>query len=137
MAAATKPVQRVYEIGDLNAFPMTATSKIYQGTAVGQAAAGTAARALVATDKFHGFAIDTYDNSAGAAGDVDVVVKTFGYVELTVVGLAATTPVGTSVYASDDSTFTLTSTSNSLIGKVHRVLPGAVKAIVCFDADVI
>lgn len=135
--AATAAVQRAYEIGDLNSFGIKAASKIYQGTAVGMAAATSVARALVATDKFLGFATDTFDNSAGADGAKDVVVKTWGYVKLTIAGLTATTAVGTSVYASDDNTYTLTSTGNSLIGKVHRVEAGATQAIVAFDADLI
>lgn len=135
--AATAPVQRTYEIGDLNSFGIKAASKIYQGSAVGMAAATAVARALVATDKFLGFATDTFDNTAGADGAKDVVVKTWGYIKLTIAGLAAATPVGTSVYASDDNTFTLTATSNSLVGKVHRVEAGATQAIVAFDADLV
>lgn len=137
MATATAPVQRSYEIGDLNSHPIKASTKIYQGSAVGQAAAASVVRPLVATDKFLGFATDTFDNSAGADAAKNVLVKHEGMIELTVATLAATTPIGTSVYASDDNTFTLVSTGNSLIGKVHRVLPGATKAIVAFNADLV
>jgi hypothetical protein len=136
MAAATAPVQLTYEIGDLNALPMKAASKIYQGTAVSMLAAGTVAP-LTAAEKFVGFAVDTFDNTAGAASAKNAVVKTTGMVELTVVGLLSTTQAGVSVYASDDSTFTLTAAANSIMGKIHRVLPGAVKAIVTFNADLV
>ena len=137
MATATSAIQRAYEIGDQNSHPIKASTKIYQGSAVGQAAASAVVRPLVATDKFLGFATDTFDNSTGADAAKQVVVKHEGMVELTVATLAAATPIGTSVYASDDATFTLVSASNSLIGKVHRVLPGATKAIVAFNADLV
>lgn len=137
MATASAPIQRAYEVGDLNSHNMKASTKIYQGSAVGVASGTSVARPLVATDKFVGFATDTFDNSTGADAAKTVLVKSEGMVVLTVVGLAATTAVGTSVYASDDATFTLTSTSNSLIGKIHRVESGAVKAVVSFNADLI
>jgi len=136
MAAASAPVQLTFEVGDINSLPMKANCKIYQGTAVSLLAAGTV-NGLVAVEKFAGFAVDTFDNIGGAASAKNAVMKTSGMVELTVVGLASTTQIGVSVYASDDSTFTLTSASNTLIGKIHRVLPGAVKAIVTFNADLI
>ena len=136
MAAATAPVMQTYEVGDINSLPMKASTKIWQGSACSILAAGTVAP-LTATEKFAGFAIDTFDNSTGAASAKNALVKTYGMIELTVATLASSTQIGVSVYASDDSTFTLVSTSNTLIGKIHRVLPGAVKAIVTFNADLI
>lgn len=137
MATASAPVQRTYEIGDLNSHPIKASTKIYQGSAVGQAAASAVVRPLVATDKFLGFATDTFDNSAGADAAKTVTVKHEGLIRLTVAGLATTTPIGTSVYASDDNTFTLTSAGNSLIGKVHRVENGGTIAVVAFSAPTV
>lgn len=134
--ALSAPVKRTFEIGDLNSLPMKANCKIFQGAAVSLLAAGTC-NALVATEKFAGFAIDTFDNTGGAASAKDAVMKSNGMIELTVVGLAATTQIGVAVYASDDTTFTLTATSNTKIGVIHRVLPGATKAIVTFDADLL
>ncbi len=134
--ALSAAAQRTFEVGDLNSFGMKAASKIWQGAAVSMLAAGTVAP-LTATEKFVGFAVDTFDNLAGLANAKNAVVKTWGFIELTVVGLLSTTQVGVSVYASDDNTFTLTSAGNSIIGKIHRVLPGATKAIVVFDADLI
>lgn len=137
MTALAKDIQNTYEIGDINEFPLLASTKVYLGAAVGMAAAATGARPLVATDKFLGFAIDSVDNTGGAAGAKNVRVKTVGMIVATVVGLAATTAVGTSVYMSDDNTYTLTATSNTLVGKVHRVLTGGTKAVVRFDADLV
>ena len=135
--AASAAIQRSYEIGDINSLNMAASAKIYQGAAVGQVSTTDTYRALAAADKFAGFATDTFDNTGGAAGAKTVQVKTTGMVELTVAGLATTTALGASVYASADDTFTLTATSNSLIGKVHRIVAGATKAIVTFNADLI
>jgi hypothetical protein len=134
--AASAAIQAVYEIGDINSLPMTA-AKIYQGTAVGQVSGTDTYRALVAADKFAGFALDTFDNTGKAAGATLVQVKSSGMIVLTVTGLATTTALGASVYASADNTFTLTSTSNSLVGKVHRVESGATKAVVSFDATLV
>ena len=137
MTALTKDKRNTYEVGDTNEFPLASGAKVFLGSAVGMASGQSSVRALVATDKFLGFAIDSVDNTGGAAGALNVRVKTHGMIEATVAGLAATTAVGTSVYLSDDNTFTLTGTSNSLVGKVHRVLPGGTKAIVRFDADLV
>jgi hypothetical protein len=132
--ALTKNIQPTYELDDINEMALAASSTVYLGSAVGQVATTQTCRALVAADKFLGFAIDQYSDTLDTG---NARFKTKGMRELTVTGLASTTAIGTSVYASDDNTYTLTSTSNSLIGKVHRVLPGATKAIVRFDADLI
>jgi hypothetical protein len=50
------------------------------------------------------------------------------------VGSLAITDVGKPVYASDDDTFTLTATSNSYVGRVHRFISTGV-GIVAFDAN--
>lgn len=135
MAALTKDIQNTYEIGDINEFPVVSAGTIYLGSAVGQPSGVGTARALVATDKFVGFAIDSVVNPA--SGSKTVRVKTSGMIVATVATLASTTAPGTSVYMADDNTFTLVSTSNSLVGKVHRVLPGGTKAVVRFDADLV
>ena len=53
-----------------------------------------------------------------------VRVRTRGRVILSVTGVTAVTDEGSTVYASDDDTFTLTSTSNTAIGKVTRYISG-------------
>lgn len=133
MATLTKDAPRTYVTGDRNALPMAANTTIYEGAAVGVVAASGQVRPLVAGDRFAGFAECKHDNSKGAAGDVNVRVKKTGCVALTVAGVAATS-VGAKVYASDDATFTLTATSNSLIGTVTRFVGNGV-AEVGFDAD--
>lgn len=116
---------------DLNDLPVVATDIIYEGAAVGDSSG--LARPLVALDAFLGFAERQCDNSAGAASAKNVRVRSRGFVQLPVTGAASADDVGATVYASDDDTFTLTSTGNSSIGKVHRWVSGTT-CIVYFEA---
>jgi hypothetical protein len=116
---------------DLNDLPVVAADIIYEGAAVGDSAG--LARPLVALDAFMGFAERQCDNSAGAASAKNVRVRSRGFVSLSVTGAASADDHGATVYASDDDTFTLTSTSNSSIGKVHRWVSGTT-CIVYFEA---
>ena len=122
---------RAYEVGDVNELPVKAATKIYEGAAVGDDAAGYA-RGLVASDPFRGFAERQADNSAGAAGAKNVRVKTKGKVQLAVTNLAIT-DVGKDVFASDDGTFVLTQSTNTRIGTVYRYVSSGV-GIVEFNA---
>jgi len=129
--ALASDTPRVYELGDYNHLPVKATTKIYEGAAVGIDAASGYARGLNAGDAFQGFAERTADNSAGSNGDVKVSVRTKGVVKLAIAG-AGITDIGKPVYASDDDTFVLTATGNSYIGKVKRIVSTGV-AVVAFD----
>lgn len=133
MATLAENELRDYQLGDTEEYPVIASDIIYQGAAVGENGSGYA-RPLQAGDAFLGFAEAKVDNSAGAAGDKNVNVKARGRVELTVAGATAITANDRpAVYASDDNTFTLTSTSNSLIGYVSRWVSSGV-CVVEFDA---
>lgn len=129
--AADKP--RAFELGTIQEYPVIATDIIYEGAAVGENASGYA-RPLVAGDVFLGFAESKVDNSTGAAGDKRVRVRRRGQVEIPVAGATAVTandqPL---VYASDDDTFTLTASTNSIIGRVSRWVSSGV-CVVEFDA---
>lgn len=114
---------RDFVLGEHQDLPVVATDIIYEGAAVGENGSGYF-RPLVAADPFAGFAISTVDNSTGAAGAVNVRVRNRGRVILSVAGVTAVTDEGSTVYASDDDTFTLTSTSNTAIGKVVRYISG-------------
>jgi len=129
--AADKP--REFLLGELAEYPVIASDIIYEGAAVGENASGYA-RPLVAQDPFLGFAQRTVDNSAGAAGAKTVVVKRKGVIKLPISGLAITANDRPKVYASDDDTFTLTSTSNTLIGTVLQWIETGY-AYVEFDAN--
>ena len=128
--AANKP--RAYELSDYNELPMVAADIIYEGAAVGDNGSGIA-RPLVAADPFLGFAMRKADNSAGAESAINVMVKQRGEIQLAVTGVASADDLGATVYASDDDTFTLTSTSNTAIGKVARWV-SSTTCVVYFEA---
>lgn len=132
MTTLAANVVRVYEHGDINTLPVIASDIIYEGAAVGDNASGYA-RPLVAGDPFRGFAVRKADNSAGAAGAVNVDVRTRGFIQLAI-GSLAITDVGKDVFASDDNTFTLTQSTNTRIGYVHRFVSSGV-GIVAFAAN--
>lgn len=123
---------RDYQMGDKEEYPVIAADIIYQGAAVGENGSGYS-RPLVAGDPFQGFCEAIADNSLGAAGAINVNVKKKGNVILAITALAITANDRPLVYASDDNTFTLTSTSNSLIGTVSRWISTGL-AVVEFDA---
>lgn len=118
--AANAP--RDYEYGDRNDLPVVADDIIFEGAAVGMTS-GTA-RPLQAGDPFAGFAEAKADNSGGSAGDINVRVRHEGRVVLTVTGVDGHDDLGKDVYASDDNTFTLTASTNTRIGHVHRHISG-------------
>lgn len=133
MATLAADSARDYQVGEIEAYPVIAADIIYEGAAVGENASGYS-RPLEAGDPFQGFAIAKVDNSTGSAGDKRVEVKTRGRVRLTVAGATAITANDRpAVYASDDDTFTLTASSNSLIGYVSRWI-ASTDVIVEFDA---
>ncbi len=123
---------RAYETGDFNDLPVIAADIIYEGAAVGENAAGYF-RPLVAGDNFSGMAVKKADNSAGAAGAINIKVRQKGRITIDVTGVSAVTDEGSTVYASDDNTFTLTSSGNSAIGKIIRWISGT-KCVVAFEA---
>ena len=129
--AANQP--RTYVQGTTEHYPVIAADIIFEGSAVGENGSGYS-RPLAAADPFQGFALEKVDNSAGAAGDLRVPVRTKGRIVVDVVGASAITANDRpAVYASDDDTFTLTSTSNSLIGYVSQWNSGT-ECVVEFDA---
>ena len=134
MATRASDIARPFEAdaGDYNDLPVVASDIIYEGSAVGDNASGLA-RPMVSADPFLGFAMRQCDNSAGAASALNVRVRTRGYVQVAVVGVASAADVGEPVYASDDDTFTLTASTHTTIGKVHRWISGTT-CMVYFEA---
>tara|TARA_Y100000310_G_scaffold217283_1_gene218351 strand:- start:141 stop:572 length:432 start_codon:yes stop_codon:yes gene_type:complete len=123
MATLAADSQRVFESGIpplINEVGVIASDIIFLGAAVGESSATGTARPLVAGDNFLGFAEAKADNSAGAASDINVRVRQQGVITCDVVGVTAITDLGDDVYMSDDNVFTLTSTSNTKIGKLIR-----------------
>lgn len=128
--AANKP--RTYELGEMNDLPMSASTRIFEGSAVGVNPATGYARPLTSTDTFVGFVEATVDNRNGAAGDRRVRVYGEGEIQLAVTG-ALITDVRAPVYATDDDTFTLSPVGGVFIGFVKRFVSSGV-AVVDFDA---
>lgn len=135
MATLAVDTPRAYQLGDHEEYPVIAADIIYEGAAVGENGSGYS-RPLAAGDVFQGFCLEHVDNSAGSAGDKRVRVLSRGRVELAISGLAVTANDRPAVYASDDNTFTLTASSNSLIGYVSRWVSTGV-AVVEFDAALV
>jgi len=107
----------------LNSLPVITNDIIYEGAAVGDDGNGRA-RPLVAADDFMGFAVRKVDNTGGAAAAKRVDVREEGEIEIAVTGVTGDGDRGSTVYASDDDTFTLISTGNSAIGKIIRHVSG-------------
>lgn len=136
MATLAADAARDFGVGDIEDYPIIADDIIYRHAAVGENASGYS-RPLVAGDPFQGFAIEKCDNAGGAAGAKNAKVRTKGTVKIDVAGASAITANDRpAVYASDDDTFTLTSTSNSLIGYVRRWISGTT-CMVDFDAALV
>ncbi len=132
--AATKDRFLQFEIGDYAYLPLAAGAKVFRHTFIGQVSGSNTFRALVALDKFAGVALDSSDNTGGAAAAKDVQVRREGRLMETVTGATASTALGTSVYASADDTLTTTSASNSLMGKIGGYDVAAGKHLVDFWA---
>lgn len=135
MATRASDIARPFEAGnadDFNDLPVIASDIIYEGSAVGDNGSGLA-RPMVSADPFLGFAMTQCDNSAGAASAKNVRVRSRGFVQVAVVGATSAADVGEAVYASDDDTFTLTASTHTTIGKVHRWVTGT-SCIVYFEA---
>lgn len=116
--ALSADTPRAYELGEIGSWPVKASTKIYEGAAVGLASGY--ARGLEDGDRFVGFATEQADNSAVATdGEINVKVRTEGLIELTITSVAVT-DVGSKVYASADGTFTLTASPGEQIGHVYR-----------------
>lgn len=119
MTTLTNDTNRVFEVNnDSNAVALAAGTKVFQGSLIGKTATGYG-RALEAGDTAMGFAKDNVDNTDGTDGEKIVEVKSMGKVSLFISGLTIA-DIGKDVYASDDNTFTLTSTGNSKVGKIVR-----------------
>src|SRR5689334_8311964 len=121
--------KRIYGVDGNNNLPVKASAVIYEGSAVGLTSGY--ARPLTAGDIFGGFALESATGTA-VDGVTRVNVKPSGLVQLAITSIAVT-DIGKVVYASDDGTFTLTQSTNSPIGRVHRWISTG-NVIVAFDA---
>jgi len=126
---------RKYEASGVDSYgdqPAVAADIVYEGAAVGDNGSGYG-RPLVAADPFLGFATRKCDNSDGAAGDLYIRVMERGYAVLAVTGVTGPGDVGDDVYATDDNTFTKTSSGASAIGTIERHISGTT-CVVYFES---
>jgi hypothetical protein len=119
MTALTKDTNRVYELGNINELPVAAGEVIYQGAAIGCDASGYA-KTLEYGDTFAGFSEENCDNAAGSDGAKNVRLRKRGSILLEISGITLA-DVNKVVYATDDNTFTLSSTNAVYIGKISRI----------------
>jgi len=118
--------------------PVKGATTIYGGSAVGDDATGLA-RQLVAADPFRGFAVAKAANVAdpnkpgftingialGADQAINVGLRIEGIIEVAAItGASGIGDIDKDVYMSDGNTFTLTSTSNTRIGRTLYYLNG-------------
>ena len=119
MAALTKAIEVLEKDGVVRALPV-AVDVIYRGALCTVNAAGFVAPAgLAAGETFVGVAEETVDNSAGAAGDLKVRLKTEGRYLLTGAGFAQA-DIGATVYAEDDQTVTKTAGTSAPVGQIDE-----------------
>jgi hypothetical protein len=103
--------------------PVEASDECFQGAAVTDSGGtGLCDGALVASEAFLGF-VERYAKDLSAVdGTIRVKIRQQGIIkDLAVTGLDANTDFGVAVYASDNGTFTLTSSATFVqIGKVQH-----------------
>lgn len=136
MAQPTTNLIRSFRMGEFNAHPVLASTKIVEGAAVGEQISSGYARHLTATtdlDRFLGFAQEEADNTSGANGAINVSVRRKGEVLLAITGVDGVDDIGKGVYASEGNTFTVTSADDTVyIGRIVQHVSGT-SAWVAFD----
>ena len=117
-----------------SAQPVQGTSNCYAGAALTRDSNGEVGPAT-ATETFAGFC---KKKAVGvSAGDCNVALYDSGCIELTVTGVGDNDDIGDIVYATDDATFTLTSSTTYIaIGRVRQIVDlTAGTCMVDFHAD--
>lgn len=119
MALTTNRELQFYAVQELIDLPVDDNVNIYKGAFVGRSRTTGFARPLVAGDEFLGVAYKQADNTVAghAAGGISVRLHQAIDIVHTLSGVA-NADIGKDVYASDDSTLSLTPTNNSRIGRV-------------------
>jgi hypothetical protein len=132
MTALTKDTNRVYEFGNINELPVAAGEVIYQGAALSCNSSGYV-KGITDGDTFAGFAEENCNNVAGSDGAKNVRIRKKGSILLEISGITLA-DVNKSVYATEDNTFTLSSTSAVYIGQISRIDASGL-ALVEFASD--
>lgn len=113
-------------ISPLRSLPVAATTKIEAGKMVGIDSSGNAGHLSATFSIVQGVAEKVADNTTGAAGDIQVIVRR-GTFALAQTGTTIDkSKVGQLVYGTDPVTVTLTASSNPFAGFVDAVANGVV-----------
>ena len=109
--------------------PVAGSTRIFQGTLVFVSATGYADDDTNSgANAFAGIATEEADNSAGAAGDLNVELLTDGVIQLQGSGFTQA-DVGKKVYATDNYTLTKTASSNTYIGHIREFVSATVVGV--------
>lgn len=120
--SANQPIE--YELGDYSAYPVEASTRIFDGAMITLDGTSRNATPLNKADAalFAGHADREADNSSGAAGAIFVKARSGRYKAVVTLASVAVTDQGKSVYAVDDATLSLTATNNLYVGVVDRYI---------------
>lgn len=121
---AVDKVRQFRNLGSAVQYPIVATDILYRGSAISRNSSGDARPLSTSDSVFLGFNDANADNNTGSAGDKLVEVYVEGEVLLSVTSVNDDDDVSSTVYASDDDTFTLASTGNLAVGKVMQWVTG-------------
>lgn len=127
MPAATADQETPFKAGDVVSYDVAAGEQIFLGALVNLDSAGDAVAGTdSATDiGFAGVAIESVDNTGGAAGDVTVQVRRGGLHRYTAdTSTLAETDVGTLVHVENDLSVALAAdvTNNVVCGKIAKFI---------------
>ncbi len=139
MAALTSDRNTEYSLGDLLSIPVAAGACIYAGALVCADADGYAVPAADAAGLiFQGVATAQADNTAGADGDLSVVVRRRGRYRYAYQGALSQAALGGRVYAVDDQTVDAADdvTNDVAVGVIDKA-EGAGECWVSIDAAVL
>ena len=116
MTATTADRDGTRKDGELIAYPVAASTKIYKETLVEINSSGYLIELTDPSGNFGGVSFEGVDNSAGSNGDVYCKVYKEGIFEL-FLGSAAITDVGSAVYPVDNQTVTKTAGTATKCGE--------------------
>jgi len=100
----------------LREFAVVTNVKVFKGSLLSVRSTGYVGP-LAAAEQFAGIAYEFMDNTGGASGAKKVRAFTEGDFEVPLAS-AAITDIGDALYASDDATFTKTSSGNTYVGVI-------------------
>lgn len=123
------------EDGNLGGGPVNADTNLLVGTAafVDAVTGGMTDIINAGANKLAGIVRDMADNTGGSLGDINVTLWERSSFILPLAS-AAQADVGKKLYASDNYTFTLSSTSTTLVGTITRVIDDA-NVLVAIDVQ--